>query len=347
MKNADKLLFVVGLLACVGGGVAYALLSLSKTASPSVGKKVPQGSEVAPWTDSSASAKSEKTVWTAPSFDLAEGWNYDLFSSPEISWDSKQKKYFAKELPPPPEEVFGLTLKSLSHPEFRLLINSYVAGKKPVPDQVPDGTGTPLPNRYAAVLTLLQNASPVGAKTSALINFASFPSVLTDVTEPSGRRVVTLTPEQPVTIPKTSAKLKSFRIRQGTGADGTFSETLEATVVDESGRSPREFVIGQSPVRDEKRTEAVFTDGSAEWLYSETTVPGRKEPIREISRRDTPGTPFVFVSLGREIHVGSDVFRINGLDISRQEARIVKQSSATDKKTKAPKTTERVLAPEQ
>ena len=333
MKNSDKILFVVALLACVGGCAAYALLApSSKTVSA---PKAARGADVPAWTDASASAEKPAPAWKAPLPDLAEGWNYDLFTSPEISWDSQRKKYFAKDLPPPPEEVFGLTLKSLAHPKFRLVISSYSAGTKPVPEQTSAG-------RFAAVLTVsdISGARPE----TRLLNFGTPTAptfVLSDLTV-GGKRTVTLTPETPMTIPKSNAKLKAFRIHRWKDATGAFKEALDAVVIDERGRAPREFVISDVPVDDKNRVEAVFTDGAAEWLYSETRVPGKKEPVCEIVRRDAPDQ----VENAREIRVGDDVFRIKGLDISAQEARIEKQSSEVDKKTKAPKTTERVLSPQ-
>lgn len=336
MKNSDKILFVVALLACIGGGVTYALLAPRQTNAAPVAKKL-SGAEIEAWAPTDA-AKNAAQTWSAPSPDLAEGWNYDLFSAPEISWDSDQKKYFAKELPPPPEEVFGLSLKSLSHPKFRLVINSYTAGTQPVPEST-------APGRYAAVLNIsdISGARPK----SKILNFGSremLPIALDDSTV-NGVRVVRLVPESPVTIEGTGTKLKEFRITQKMGASG-FSKTYSAVVIDESGRAPREFTIGSEPVLDKNRTEAVFTDGSSEWRYSETRVPGRKDVVREIAVRNTPSEPFKFVESGKEIRIGEDVFRIKGLDISAQEARIEKQSSEVDKKTKAPKTTERVLSPE-
>ena len=335
MKNSDKLLFVVGLLACVGGCAAYALLAPQNLKKSSSAKSL-NGAEVEAWAD--ASPEKGKVAWGTPALDLEAGWNYDLFSAPEISWDSKQKQYFAKELPPPPEEVFGLTLKSLSHPKFRLVINSYSAGTEPVPEST-------TPGRYAAVL----NISDISGKrpVSRILNFGSqsmLPITLKDDTV-NGVRTVRLVPEKPVTIEKTGAKLKEFRITQQMSASG-FSKKYSAVVIDESGCAPREFVIGVEPILDKNRTEAVFTDGSTEWLYSETRVPGRKEIVREIASRESPSAPFKFVETGKEIRLGEDVFRIKGLDISAQEVRIEKQSSVLDKKTKAPKTTERVLSPE-
>ena len=336
MKNSDKLLFVVALLACVGGGVAYALLSPKAERPVSVSKTL-RGAELEAW-NAAGTAENASATWTAPAPDVVEGWNYDLFSAPEISWDAKQKKYFAKELPPPPEEVFGLTLKSLSHPKFRLVISSYTAGKEPAPEAT-------APGRYAAVLNI---ADISGAKPkSKFVNFGSremLPITLDDSTV-DGVRVVRLVPEKPLTIEGTGAKLKEFRITQQMSSSG-FSKKYSATVIDESGRAPREFVIGVAPVLDKNRTEAVFTDGSTEWLYSETRVPGRKDVVREIAVRNSPSEPFKFLENGKEIRIGEDVFRIKGLDISAQEAKIEKQSSELDKKTKAPKTTERVLTPE-
>lgn len=340
MKNSEKILCIVALLACIGGCAAYALLApSSKTVSA---PKAARGADVPAWTNSSSSgekAAASAVAWKAPAFDLAEGWNYDLFSSPEISWDTKQKKYFAKDLPPPPEEVFGLTLKSLSHPKFRLVISSYTAGTKPVPEQTS-------PGRYAAVLSI-SDISGKRPETRVLgFGTPTAPTfVLSDETV-GGKRTVTLTPETPMTIPNSNAKLKAFRIHRWKDATGAFKETLDAVVIDERGRAPREFVISDMPADDANRTEAVFSDGFSEWLYSETRVPGRKEIVREIARRDSPDQPFAFVGNGREITLGNDVFRIKGLDISAQEARIEKQSSELDKKTKAPKTTERVLSPQ-
>lgn len=338
MKNSDKILFVVALLACVGSVAAYVMLApepkKSVAATPASGAVVPA------WKDAPASA--EKTVpvaWTSPAPDLAEGWNYDLFTAPEISWDTKQKKYFAKDLPPPPEEVFGLTLKSLTHPKFRLVISGYSAGTKPVPEQTS-------PGRYAAVLSV-SDISGKRPETQRL-NFGlstSSPIALSDITV-GGKRTVSLTPEVPMTIQSSNAKLKTFRIHQWKDATGAFKESFDATVIDERGRTPREFVISNSPVADSNRAEAVFTDGNAEWLYSETRLPGKKGIVREIARRDSSDKPFKFVGNGNEIRIDGDVFRIKGLDISAQEARIEKQSSEVDKKTKAPKITERVLSPQ-
>lgn len=339
MKNSEKLLFGVALLACIGGGVAYALLSSSAGSKPLVQKSSPRGAESVVWTDKSAEAQDAAAVWKAPNVDAVGGWNYDLFTSPEISWDSKQGKYFAKELPPPPEEVFGLTLKSIAYPKFRLVINSYSAGTKPVPEQ-------PSPGRFAAVLMIADHsgARPV----SKAINFGAanmLPVSLSDNTNSKGVRSVVLTPEKPVTIPGTNAKLKSFRISQSMDASG-FSEELSAVVIDETGRAPREFVIGTTPVSDKNRVDVVFSDGYKDWRYSEIRIPGRKDPVREISSRSAPDEPFTFVENGQEIHIGDDVFRIKGLDISGQQVRIEKVSAEVDKKTKLPKTTERVLSPE-
>ena len=329
MKNSDKILFAVAAVACLGGCAAYFLVAPSQKKSGA--RKTPTGAEVSAWTDAGAAAAAVPAVWKAPAFDTAEGWNYDLFSAPEISWNAKQKKYFAKELPPPPEEVFGLTLKSISNPTFRLVISSYLSGTKPVPEKREDG-------RYAAVLSV-SDVSSSPAKTR-MINFASADMALEDTTDASGA--------SPVTIPGTNAKLKSFRIRQKTDpATGMFQETLDAVVIDESGRAPREIVIGTNPkAKDADRVEAVFTDGFTEWRYSETRAPGGKGIVREIARRSSPDEPFSFVESGNEIRIGGDVFRIKNLDISAEEARIEKQSSELDKKTKAPKTTERVLSPE-
>lgn len=337
MKNSEKILFAVGLCVCVAGIAAYPLLG-SATSSEKVAKKAPTGAEVVAWTDESDVAAKDAVApgWTAPAFDVIEGWNYDLFSSPEISWDGKQKKYFAKELPPAPEEVFGLELKSLSQPKFRLLISSYSAGTKPVPENT-------APGRYAAILTIsdISGARPQ----TKIVNFAAISVQLLDETPKPGVRTVELIPENPVTIPGTNAKLAIFCITQKTdSATGVFSEDFSATVIDESGRAPRKFVIGTQPVYDKDRTEAVFTDGSTEWLYSETRVPGKKDVVREIATRPSANAPFEVIGTGNEIHVGDDIFRINGLDISAREARIVKQSAELDKKTKAPKTTERVLS---
>lgn len=337
MKNTDKILFVVALLACVGGLAAY--VSLTPDSKKNVAAKPAEGADVPVWKDTFSGEKTAPVVWKAPAPDLAEGWNYDLFSAPEISWDTKQKKYFAKDLPPPPEEVFGLTLKSLSHPKFRLVISTYSAGTKPVPEQTS-------PGRYAAVLSV----SDISGKRpeTRMLNFGlqtTAPIALSDITV-NGKRTVSLTPETPMTIPNSNAKLKTFRIHQWKDASGAFKESFDATVIDERGRTPREFVISNVPVADSNRTEAIFTDGNSEWLYSETRLPGKKGIAREISRRDAPGQPFKFVGNGSEIRIGGDVFRIKGLDISAQEARIEKQSSEVDKKTKAPKTTERVLSPQ-
>ncbi len=338
MKNSDKILFVVALLACVGSVAAYVMLAPAP--KKSVAAKPASGAVVPAWKDVPASVEdTAPAVWKAPAPDLAEGWNYDLFTAPEISWDVKQKKYFAKDLPPPPEEIFGLTLKSLSYPKFRLVISAYSAGTKPVPEQT-------APGRYAAVLSV-SDISGERAETQRL-NFglsSSSPVVLSDVTL-GGKRTVSLTPEVPMTIKNFNAKLKSFRIHQWKDATGAFKESFDATVIDERGRTPREFVISNAPVADSNRAEAVFTDGNAEWLYSETRLPGKKGVVREIARRDSSDQPFKFVGNGNEIRIGGDVFRIKGLDISAQEARIEKQSSEVDKKTKAPKITERVLSPQ-
>lgn len=337
MKNLDKILFVIGICACVAGGAAYLTLGTPASAG-TLAKKVPTGAEIEAWADKSASVAADSSSWIAPALDTVEGWNYDLFSSPEIRWDTRQKKYFAKELPPPPEEVFGLSLKSISQPKFRLVISSYSAGTKPVPEQTS-------PGRYAAVLTI-SDVSGARAK-SQNVNFAAFPVSVLDESPKAGVRTVELIPENPVTIPGMNAKLTLFRITQSrNAATGVFSEEFAATVVDESGQTARKFVIGTNPVFDKDRTEAVFTDGSTEWRYSETRVPGKKEVVREIASRASSKEAFANASVGSEIQIGDDVFRINALDISAREARIVKQSPELDKKTKAPKTTEKVLTAE-
>lgn len=339
MKNSEKLLFGVALLACISGGVAYAILTSAAGSKPLVQKSLPRGAESVVWSDKSSELRNAAVEWKAPGVDAVEGWNYDLFTSPEISWNSKQGKYFAKELPPPPEEVFGLTLKSITYPKFRLVINSYSAGTKPVPEQ-------PSPGRFAAVLMVADHSGP--RPVSKVINFGAadmLPVTLSDSTDSKGERSVVLTPEKPVTIPGINAKLKSFRISQRMEASG-FSEDLSAVIIDESGRAPREFVIGTTPVADKNRVDVVFSDGYKDWRYSEIRIPTSRNPVREISYRSDPNAPFVFVENGREIHIGDDVFRIKGLDISGQQVRIEKVSAEVDKKTKLPKTTERVLRPE-
>lgn len=342
MKNYDKLLLVCSLLVCVGGGAAFFLLG--DTSASRAKRAVPSGTEVPAWTDKAKQPAVE--MWKAPEIDVAEGWNYDLFSSPEISWDSAQKKYFAKDLPPPPEEIFGVKLKSLAHPKFRIVVNSYAAGTKPVPTEIEGRAG-----HYAAVLTLslLDDASGKTRQIPKILNFGSseIPQIelLNAIDPATNLGTVTLLPKEPITIPNAAAKLKSFTIRKAKLPSGAFSETYQAVVIDESGKTPREFVIGNVPVDDKDRTEAIFTDGNDEWLYRETRIRGKKTPTYEICVRNKDGA-FTFLKPGREFQVGGDSFRIKNLDISAQEARIEKQSSELDKKTKAPKITERVLSPE-
>lgn len=337
MKNLDKILLAAGIVLCAIA-VAVCVWIAPSAASSAPAKKALRGTDVPAWSDTAPSAaEAPAPEWRAPEFDLAEGWNYDLFSSPEIRWDTKQKKYFAKELPPPPEEIFGLELKSLSHPRYRFVISSYTAGTRPVPEKISEG-------RYGAVLTLADISKKKNAPLIISFGNSAASVVLTDEKNEAGARVVTFNLATPVTLPKANAKLKTFRIVQSKAASGAFSEKLEAVIIDEAGRAPREFVVSTTPVADDARTEAVFTDGSGEWLYSETRVPGRKTPVRELAFRASENEPFASVGSETDIRIDGNVFRIKGLDISAQEARIEKQSSEIDKKTKAPKKTERVLS---
>jgi len=336
MKNLDKILLAVGVVLCAIGVGVYGSLGASD-ASKSSSKKTLRGAEVPAWNDArSTSEPAPMSVWGAPAFDLEEGWNYDLFSSPEISWNTKQKKYFAKELPPPPEEVFGLELKSISHPQYRFVIKA-LGGDRPVPKEVS-------PGRYAAVLTL-EDLSKKNEPVLVSFNSTTIPAIaLTDETDEAGTRTVSFNFANPATLPKMNAKLKNFRILRWKSDTGAFFEKLEAVIIDESGRTPREFVVGQTPILDNARTEAIFTDGSTEWLYSETRVPGKKTPVCELAVRNSPNAQFSSLGSEKEITIDGNVFRIKGLDISKREVRIEKQSSEVDKKTKAPKKTERVLS---
>lgn len=338
MKNLDKILLVGGFVLCAISVGVYVSLATNDSSAAASAKKTLRGADVPAWNDArTADAPVPVEAWRAPVFDLAEGWNYDLFSSPEINWDSKQKKYFAKELPPPPEEVFGLELKSIKHPQYRFVISSYSAGKQPVPEEVS-------PGHYAAVLSFVDLSKK---NESVLVSFNSpkIPAVvITDETDSAGTRVVTFNLANPATLQGTNAKLKEFRILQGKSETGAFFKKLEAVIIDESGRTPREFVVGTTPVLDNARTDAIFTDGTSEWLYSETRVPGKKAPVRELAVRTSPNAAFSPLGTEKEIVIDGNVFRIKGLDISKREARIEKQSSELDKKTKAPKKTERVLS---
>jgi len=337
MKNLDKILLAVGIVLCAIGVCVCVSLGASDASKSSV-KKTLRGAEVPAWNDARSSDEPAPTAaWVAPAFDLEEGWNYDLFSSPEISWNTKQKKYFAKELPPPSEEVFGLELKSISHPQYRFVIET-LAGDRPVPKEVS-------PGRYAAVLTLKDLSKKNEPSVVFLFNSTTIPAiVLTDETDEAGMRTVSFNFANPATLPKMNAKLKTFRIVRGKSDTGAFFEKLGAVIIDESGRTPREFVVGQTPILDNARTEAIFTDGSTEWLYSETRVPGKKTPVCELAVRKSPNDQFSSLGSEKEITIDGNVFRIKGLDISKREARIEKQSSEVDKKTKAPKKTERVLS---
>lgn len=331
MKHYDKIVFILGLLACLAGVGIYLGMKPSNAGSPRVNAK---GADFVEWKDTGAFPSAPK-AWNAPELDMETGWNYDLFTTPETTWLSGEKKYIAKELPIPPEEPFGISLVSMENPLSRLRVAIASTDAPPQRIKGPDGKA-----RYA---TVVKFADPQGGE--ATVNFREMPGVKLSKEEFEGRTVYTLQPRRPYELPAQKVALKNFKVVSGESesGDGTRYKRYMATFLDRSDKD-KELHALEEFVRDNSRLEAIFQDDSSprQWRYCETLVPGAEKPEVELLTRESASEPWT--SLGKEasFQAGGATYFVKIVDISAQQATIAKQSESNGK-SKRPKVRQVVL----
>ena len=332
MKHYDKIVFILGLVACLAGFGVYLGM---KPAAKSGSTLKPTGAVFAEWKDDKSFAAAPEK-WNTPSLDMETGWNYDLFSTPETTWLSGEKKYIAKELPVPPEEPFGISLVSMENPLSRLRVAACSSDVPPRRVKNADGKGT-------AFQTFVKFADPKGGEAS--VDFRRIAGVKMSKEELEGRTIISLTPRRPAEIAGQNVALKDFKIVRGESesGDGTFYTKYMATFVDHTDKD-KEFRALEEFIRDSSRVEAVFRDefSSREWRYRETFVAGAEKPEVELMTRESSAEPWV--SLGNEpsFQSGSATYFVKIVDISAQQATITKQSESNGK-SKRPKVRQVVL----
>lgn len=327
MKHYDKIVFILGCIACLAGIGIYLGV---KPETKSERLSTPQGEDFAEWKDDKTFSVTP-VEWRAPAFDLEAGWNYDLFSSPETTWLSGEKKYIAKELPVPPEEPLGITLVSMENPISRLRVSGCFN----------EPTGRV--KKGASYNTLVKFMNPKGEEVS--VSFLQIPNVKWKKDEVDGRTIISLTPRRPVEIAGQNLALKEFKLVRGESdsGDGTFYTKYMAVFIDHED-GDKEFRALDEFVRDSSRVEAVFRDefSSREWRYRETFVPGAEKPVIELMTRESSAE--AWTSLGNEpsFQAGKATYFIKIVDISAQQATIAKQSESNGK-SKRPKVRQVVL----
>lgn len=82
MKHYDKIVFILGLIACLAGVGVY--LGAKPETKPERATS-PKGEAFAKWQDDKTFAAAP-AKWENPVLDMETGWNYDLFSTPETTW---------------------------------------------------------------------------------------------------------------------------------------------------------------------------------------------------------------------------------------------------------------------
>lgn len=332
MKHYDKIVFVLGLIACLAGVGVY--LGMKPTAS--TGRTpAPKGEAFASWTDGKTFAAAPMK-WESPALDMETGWNYDLFSTPETTWLSGEKRYIAKELPVPPEEPFGLSLVSMENPLSRLRVSTCSVDVPPRRIKGSDG-------KSSVYQAFVKFSDPKGGE--ATVDFRKIPGVKMRKDEIDGRTIISLTPRRPEELPGQNVALKDFKIVKGESesGDGTFYTKYMATFVDHEDKD-KEFRALEEFVRDSSRVEAVFRDefSSREWRYRETFVPGAEKPEIEVMMRESSVEPWTFLGNEPSFQAGNATYLIKIVDISAQQATITKQSESNGK-SKRPKVRQVVL----
>ncbi len=331
MKNIDKIIFILGLIACIiGFGVYAGMVPAAKS-----GKKNatgPKGAEIEKWEDNFAAH--EAVAWQAPAFDSEEGWSYDLFNSPETIWLASEHRYIAKELPIAQAEPFGVKLISLENPSSRLRISICSTA---FPPKKADG------GKKGGYMTVVTFESPKGEQCS--VDFSKINNVKMTRQEVEGRTIITLTPKKPVEIADRNAALVNLKIVRGQSDDdeGTFYTRYMATIIDRESKNevvriPDEFY------RNTSKTEAVFADENSEtqWRVVETANADSDEPVFDLETRENPETPWTSLGTKAEFKANSATYVVKVLDIENQQATISKQSEATDRHRR-PKVRQAVL----
>ncbi len=325
MKNLDKILFVLGLLAFAAGCGVY--FGMSTGLNSSKKNSISSGANFEKWEDDFAAQKF--SPWSAPEFDSTTGWNYDLFNSPETFWLSSEKRYIAKELPVTAAEPFGVRLAAIENPMIRLRISECSSDFPPKRNKV-DG-------RELGFKIRVGFASASGETSS--VDFFRERDIKQNVEKFENRTIVTLTPKKPIEIPNMNAALVNLKIVKGESEDGsgTFFTRYMATVRDrtlnnESVRIVEEFYKNPS------RVEAHFEDENSpkQWRIRETVVPGKPAPQVELFSRNSPEEAWKFEhknSAGTplEFTTGNDTYTVKILDIENRQATVSKQSDVPGK----------------
>lgn len=331
MKHYDKIVFILGLIACLAGAGVYFGMKPEVTGTK---RMKAEGADFVEWKDARA-FPSAPQAWKAPNLDMETGWNYDLFTTPETTWLSGEKKYIAKELPIPPEEPFGISLVSMENPLSRLRVA--IASTDAPPQKIKGEDGK---TRYA---TVVKFTDPQGGE--ATVNFRTIPGVKLDKEELEGRTVFTLTPRRPYEIASQNLALKNFKVVTGESesGDGTRYKRYMATFVDHADKD-KEIHALEEFVRDTSRLEVVFQDetSSRQWRYRETLVPGAEKPEIELMTRETASEPWTLLGKEASFQAGGATYFVKIVDISAQQATIAKQSESNGK-SKRPKVRQVVL----
>lgn len=332
MKHYDKIVFILGLVACLAGiGVFLGMKPESKGARA----PAPKGEAFAEWKDGETFAAAPEK-WESPALDMETGWNYDLFSTPETTWLSGEKKYIAKELPVPPEEPFGISLVSMKNPLSRLRVVTCSSEVPPLKMKSPSGKGS-------VFQTFVKFADPQGGE--ATVDFRRISGVKMSKEEVDGRTIVSLTPRRPEEIAGQNVALKDFKIVRGESenGDGTFYTKFMATLIDHEDKN-KEFHALEEFVRDSSRVEAVFRDESSsrEWRYCETFAAGAEKPEIEMMTRESSAEPWTPLGNEPSFQAGNATYFVKIVDISAQQATIAKQSESNGK-SKRPKVRQVVL----
>lgn len=331
MKEYDKIVFILSLLACVAGVGVY----LGMKPEPGRAEVVKiKGQAFTEWKDSD-SFVSAPAAWKAPELDMETGWNYDMFTMPEVTWLSGEKKYIAKELPVPPEEPFGISLVALENPLSRLRV-SFASVSAP-PQKIKGADGK---SRYMAMLKFMDLKGG-----EVTVNFHQIPGVSLSKEDLEGRSVYTLQLRRPYEIKEQNVALKNVKVVSGESesGDGTRYTRYMATFADRNDKN-KDLHAFEEFVRDHSRTEVIFQDdaSSRQWRYCETLLPGTEKPEVEVFVRESESSPWN--SLGNEpsFQAGGATYFVKIVDISAQQATITKQSESNGK-SKRPKVRQVVL----
>lgn len=332
MKEYDKIVFILSLLACVAGVGVYFGMKPPPGRAETVKVK---GQAFTEWKDSDSFVAAPE-AWESPELDTETGWNYDMFTMPEITWLSGEKKYIAKELPV--LGPVGISLVSLEHPRSRFRI-SFVSVEAP-PKKIKGADGK---SRYAAVFEL---EDLKGNK--ATVGFRQIPGVSLEKEEFEDRFVYTLQLRSPYELKEQNVAFKNLKIlhykRKKVEIDKSEEDrAYMATFVDRDNKD-RDLCISQDFHSDSSRTEAIFQDdaSSRQWRYRETRLPGVEEPEIEVFMRESEASPWKSLGNKPSFQAGDATYFVKIVDISAQQATITKQSES-DGKSKRTKVRQVVL----